>query len=150
MPASASQLAELQAVDASVNALPYNAACAAHEPSGLWKDKPDGGSFECRDYVLAKENQLRIQGGWSALDLTVVECWIEPEAVPGAPVGSAPERQYHAVLAVEAGGETWILDNRTVNLPPPTIYRWDLSPFAYLWDRRQIPGTDQFARIEAS
>ena len=55
-----------------------------------------------------------------------------------------------AVMAVEAGGETWILDNRTVNLPPPTIYRWDLSPFAYLWDRRQIPGTDQFARIEAS
>ena len=53
---------------------------------------------------------------------------------------------YHAVLAAEAGGETWMLDNRR-----PEIYRWDRDPpNPYRWALRQVAGTDGFLDISAA
>ena len=68
----------------------------------------------------------------------VVLCWIEPEPPPSNPNG-APVRQYHAVLGCRAGGDIYILDNRT-----PAIYLWSTSPYPYLWAHQQIAGTTNF------
>lgn len=122
------QMAQLQGVNAQVNAVPYDAAPRVGEYAGVWKDTPDDGLWVCRCYVLDKEKLLRGLG-WSASAMTVVECYTEND-------------EYHAVLCVEADGEDWILDSRF-----PQVYRWDQAPAAYRWDRRQLAGSTQFESI---
>jgi predicted transglutaminase-like cysteine proteinase len=135
MTALPEQLAQLRDVNTQANAIPYDAVQGAHEPADWWTDDPNAdGSFVCRDYVLLKAERLRALG-WDAASLTVVLCFTEP-------LGDPPVRAYHAVLAVEAGGETWILDNRAAD-----IYRWDQPPYPYLWDRRQVAGSTEFKSI---
>jgi len=122
---------QLCAVNSEVNAIPYDAALGEREPVDWWTDNPDAeGSYVCRDYVLTKSKRLR-ELGWPVSSLSVVLCWTEP-----------PESVYHAVLAVDVNGETWILDNRVA-----APYRWDRAPYHYRWDRRQVPGTVEFKSL---
>lgn len=132
MAATAQQIAELQRINASVNAVPYVADNPAFgELPDTWKVRPDGKGFLCRDYAIAKATEL-VAAGWPKADLSVVLCYDE--------LGD-----YHAVLAAEAGGETWILDNRY-----PTPYRWDEPPYPYRWALRQVAGTDEFRDISSA
>lgn len=135
MTATPEQLAQLRDVNTQANAIPYDDVQRLHEPADWWTDDPNaGGSFVCRDYVLLKAEHLRAFD-WPASALTVVLCWTEP-------VGNPQARAYHAVLAAEAGGETWVLDNRADD-----IYRWDAPPYPYRWERRQVAGTTEFKSI---
>lgn len=140
MPISEAQLLQLQAVNGKWNAVPYDGLPGPSEPQDWWTDIPvAGNSFVCRDYVEAKAQDLRSEG-WPATALTVILCWTEP-------LGADDTREYHAVLGVETGGETWVLDNR-IDEP----YRLDLTspsmmpPPAnrYSWERRQVGGTTEF------
>lgn len=129
MPATVEQRAELQAVNDRVNAVPYVADDPAFgELPDTWKTEPDDKGFLCRDYTIAKAGEL-IDEGWPKADLSVVLCYTELN-------------EYHAVLAAEADGETWILDNRV-----DQIYRWDQPPYPYKWALRQVAGTDEFKDI---
>jgi predicted transglutaminase-like cysteine proteinase len=134
MPATPEQLEQLQTVNDEVNAIPYDATPRFGEDAGIWKDAPDDGLWVCRCYVLDKAKKLQ-ELDWPPLSMTVVECWTEPE-------GDPPERTYHAVLAVETGDATMILDSRV-----PQVYEWDQCPYDYRWDRRQVAGTTEFESI---
>jgi predicted transglutaminase-like cysteine proteinase len=135
MTATAQQLAQLRAINNRVNAIPYQ-GLGVDQAADNWIDAPATGEvWECRDYTVAKAKALR-EAGWPVADMFVVLCWIEAE--PPAP-GRAPVRQYHAVLGCRAGGDIYILDNRT-----PDIYDWRSPPFPYLWAHQQIPGTVEF------
>ena len=137
MTATAQQLAQLRAVNSQVNAIPYQ-GLGVDQAVDNWIDAPAPGEvWLCRDYTVAKAKALR-EAGWPLSDLFIVLCWIEPEPPPGNPRG-APVRQYHAVLGCRAGGDIYILDNRT-----PDIYDWRSPPFPYLWAHQQIPGTVEF------
>lgn len=130
MPTQA-QLNRLQVLNIQVNAIPYVSLPKAGEGYDVWKDQPDGGTWECRDYVLVKMERL-IAGGWPKADLSVILCYTETN-------------EYHAVLGVEIAGETWILDSRT-----PQVYRWDQPIFAYRWVWRQVAGTDTFDDVSGA
>lgn len=132
MPASRQEIAFLRSVNDEVNQLPFVETPGPTEPVDYWSYLPEPGkSFVCRDYTEGKAQRLR-EAGWPPLSLTVILCWTEP-------VGNPQQRWYHAVLGVDCGGETWILDNRQ-----PDIYWLDQPPAPYLWDRRQIAGTVNF------
>lgn len=118
------QINQLEAVNAAVNAIPYDGTPRVGEDAAIWKDTPDDGLWVCRCYVLDKRKKL-IELGWPPAALTVVECYTE-----------APQNEYHAVLCVEVGGEDWLLDSRS-----GAVYRKDRPVFAYRWDRRQIAGS---------
>lgn len=146
MAATSEQLAELRATNARINAIPYNTIPSIGEGADVWKDTPDSGDWFCRDYVLAKADQLKTLG-WAPTDLTVVLCWTEPvKAPPDPPTGQPSDtREYHAVLACDAGGNTWVLDSRFDD-----IYLWTQPPADYLWDRQQIAGTTDFRDVSVT
>lgn len=128
--------ADLAAVNAEVDAIPYDALPARGEGADVWKDTPDGGDWVCRDYVLLKAERLQALG-WPPASLSVVLCWTEPE-----PPGS-DTREYHAVLAVDMGDPSpAILDSRF-----PQVYPMAAPPADYRWDRRQLAGTTEFAPV---
>lgn len=132
MPATTEQLAQLTAVNNRINANPYVADNARFgELPDTWKVKPDGKGFLCRDYSGAKEAELETEG-WPYETLTLDLCYDE--------LGD-----YHCVLSADAGGETWVLDNRV-----DRIYRWDEPPYPYRWALRQVAGTDGFLDIGAA
>lgn len=138
MSAAPGQLTQLQAAQDEVNADPYVPDSPVfNEPPDTWKFKPDGRGFLCRDYAEAKALALQRpdMGAWPQPAMTLVLCYTEP--VEGFPTG-----EYHAVLAVEAGEETWVLDNRV-----DAIYRWDRPPYPYRWALRQVAGTDDFLDV---
>lgn len=131
------QLNELNAVNDKWNAIPFNAVPSPDEPLALWKDKPDGGSWVCRDYTFAKADELRT-AGWNPLNLTVVELWTEIDPADG-------QREYHAVLCVDGGNsDLRILDNRARFLYPPTA-----CPFDYMGYQRQLPGSIEWQLLPA-
>lgn len=135
MAATPTQLTQLQAVNDRMNAEPYVPDNPVFgEAEDTWKFKPDGKGWVCRNYAVAKAAEL-VDEGWPKADLSVVLCYTEP--VPGFPDG-----EYHAVLWVEAGGESWVLDNRFTQ-----IYRWDQPPAPYRWALRQVAGTDGFKDV---
>ena len=125
MPASQQQIILLSAVNEQINAIPYDAVPKAGEEADTWIDAPDGGEWECRDYTIAKAKDLRNRG-WPVSDMSVVLCNDE--------LG-----EYHAVLACNAGGDIYVLDNRT-----PGIYLWNEPVYAYTWLHQQIPGSTDF------
>lgn len=138
MPATPDQLASLREVNRAANALEYVTDSPLFgEAPDTWKFRPDGKGWECRDYAEAKA--VALQGlDWPQSALSIVLCYTEP--LPGYPDG-----EYHAVLWVEAGDETWCLDNRA-----PDIYRWDRPPYPYRWALRQVAGTDGFLDISST
>jgi predicted transglutaminase-like cysteine proteinase len=132
VPLTPAQSQQLLDINRAVNELPFDATPGVGEPPDWWTDQPmAGNSFVCRDYVLMKADRLKALG-WAASALTVILCWTEP-----------PDSGYHAVLGVELPGEeTWILDSRVTEPYPMSTPR-----LAYRWDRRQVAGTTEFARI---
>jgi len=140
MTATPEQLAQLQAANDQINATPYDENVQA-DAADLWVDTPGiGTGYECRDYVLGKSKLLREQG-FPVPDMSVVLCYIEPEPPLDNPAG-APVRQLHAVLACNAGGDIYILDNRA-----PQIYLWTDPPYPYLWAQQQIASTTDFKDV---
>jgi predicted transglutaminase-like cysteine proteinase len=138
MSATTRILTTLQAVNDQINLVPYVADNPAFgEVPDTWKFRADGKGFVCRDYAVAKAAAL-IADGWPRADLSVVLCYTEP--LDGFPAG-----EFHAVLWAEAGGESWVLDNRF-----DAIYRWDKPPAPYRWALRQVAGTDGFLDISAA
>ena len=64
MSASTEQLAQMRAVNTEVDAQPYDAIPSRDEGGDVWKDRPDGGTWVCRDYALLKaETDLLWFGG---------------------------------------------------------------------------------------
>lgn len=144
MPATAQQLAELQAVNAAINAIPYQAMPGKGEGYDVWIDDPvPGDSWECRDYVL-KKGRLLAGESWPPDEMTIVTCYTEMVMVVTDPADPTSGRQYHAVLAVKAGGDIYILDSRTAEIGND-VYLWSdpNRPFHYLWWKQQIPNTLQ-------
>jgi predicted transglutaminase-like cysteine proteinase len=137
------QFALLRQVNSEVNAMVYSAIPKAGQDPARWINHPDGGTFECRDYSVAKSTELQ-RRGFPVGFMSIVECWIEPEPLPGQP-DSKPQRQWHAVLACRDAPfgtpphNVFILDNRTTD-----IYDWRSPPYPYIWGREQIAGTLEF------
>lgn len=133
---------QLQALNTSVNVIPYVAGQGPTEPVDYWSYKPEPGkSWVCRDYTEDKAEQLR-QAGWSPLALLVMLCWTEvvlPVADPSNPTSG---REYHAMLAVRVGDETWMLDSRASE-----IYLVGAPPYDYRWDKEQVPGSTGFRDV---
>lgn len=131
--------ADLQELNAWVNQTPYVAGLGPTEPVDWWTWQPEPGqSFVCRDYVEAKAEALR-DGGMDPSQLAVILCWTEPVLPP------PNDREYHAVLLVKLGGESWVLDSRFTD-----IYPWSQPPADYRWDRVQVAGTTEFRPVEST
>lgn len=124
------QLNQLQQVNTQVNEIPYSALPGPTEGGDVWKDTPDGGTWECRDYVLLKSEKLQALG-WDPCLMSVILCWAETG-------------EYHAVLGIadETTNETTILDSRF-----DSIYPMIKPPALYKWDRRQIAGSSEFMPV---
>jgi predicted transglutaminase-like cysteine proteinase len=83
---------------------------------------------DCEDYVLAKRRELIAAG--------------VPEGALSIAIGRTPRREVHAVLLIATPTGEFVLDNRS-----PWVSRWyDLN---YRWDRRQVPGSQRWARVSA-
>ncbi len=142
MSATPEQIAELQAINAKINAIPYNATPGVGEPPEWWSDtfNPNW-SWVCRDYVEAKATALR-EVGWPVEDLLTILCWTE---VVGDPSDQWGGREYHAVLRVDADGDLYILDSRVQD--PAQIYLANEPVYDYRWDKEQVVGTDGYCDI---
>ena len=119
-------------INSQVNAITYDAAIGVTEGYDEWFDAPGTAdaphSFVCRDYALMKARELR-DAGFDPATLSIILCYTELN-------------EYHAVLGVQDGADTWILDNRT-----PSPYLMSSPPYPYRWERRQIPGTTNYEEI---
>ena len=130
------RFAQLRQINTEVNAIPYQGTLAPTESRDFWKDAPDGGSFVCRDFVLDKAKRLT-EAGFDKPALTIILCWTEIRPETGN------QREYHAVLAVEDDPDTWILDSRF-----PDVRKYEEpDPQGYVWDKRQVAGTVEFAPV---
>jgi predicted transglutaminase-like cysteine proteinase len=131
------RFAQLRQINSEVNAIPYQGVTGLTEPQDFWADSPvEGQSWVCRDYVLDKAKRLT-EAGFDKAALTIILCWTEirPE--------NNNQREYHAVLAVEDDPDTWILDSR---FPDVRKYQ-EPDPQGYVWDKRQVAGTIEFAPV---
>ncbi len=108
--------AELTAVNAEFNALPY-----ATEAADDWT--PMAAEGDCDSYATAKFARL-VSLGWPIASLRLATCFVETG-------------EYHAVLLADLNGQTYVLDNR-YPLPMP----YDMLP--YKWDRLQVAGTQMW------
>lgn len=91
----------------------------------LRRQQPEG---DCEDYVLAKRRELIALG--------------VPEGALSIAIGRTNRREVHAVLLIATPGGEFVLDNRS-----SWVSRWyDLN---YRWDRRQVPGSQRWARVSA-
>ena len=128
------QLQAVAEVQAEVNAIPFEATPGPMEPVDYWEWQPEPGrSWVCRDFTERKAELLR-ERGFDPTWLTVILCFVETG-------------EYHAVLGITEGdwrygGVTTVLDSRF-----PQTYEMHSPPAAYRWDRRQIPGTEEFEQI---
>lgn len=87
--------------------------------------QPEG---DCEDYVLAKRRELIAAG--------------VPEGALSIAIGRTNRREVHAVLLIATPGGEYVLDNRS-----SWVSRWyDLN---YRWDRRQVPGSQRWARVKS-
>lgn len=120
----------LEAMNAEVNSIPFEALPKLGEGLDKWKDEPDGGSWVCKDFAMLKAERAQAMG-WPQSSLYVVLCNTEPVASDGG------QRGYHAVQAVD-DGEPYplILDSRF-----PQVYRRNECPADYEWLDQQVPLT---------
>lgn len=117
----------LEAMNASVNAIPYDAIPKLSDGYDKWKDEPDGGEWVCKDYTLNKAERAQTMG-WPQAELYAVLC--NTEIVDG-------QREYHCVQAIDDGEpQPLILDSRF-----PQVYRMNECPTDYEWLDRQVPLT---------
>ncbi len=130
MSASTEQLAQMRAVNTEVDAQPYDAIPSRDEGGDVWKDRPDGGTWVCRDYALLKAEKLQPLGFLPAA-MTFIICWTETN-------------ERHGVLCVEIDGDDWILDSRM-----PDIYLRTQAPEPYRAEERQVPGTTDAVPLPA-
>jgi len=112
---------QLASVNDQVNALPYVADVDRYARAEFWTEIDQLGG-DCEDFALEKRRRL-LALGWPIETLRVAECLVE-----------TGER--HAVLTVDAGGGTYVLDNRCAEVSTWTI----LSRRGYRWLRRQAAG----------
>lgn len=110
--------AELEQVNAEVNALPYVDDAARYGEPEFW-ERIDAGGGDCEDYALGKLNAL-LARGWPIAALRLACCYVETG-------------EYHGVLLADLGGQTYVLDNRH-----PRVMEYNLMN--YKFDRWQKAG----------
>lgn len=90
-------LAQAQAVQAAINAMPYRSDAARYGLSEFWAEL-DAHGGDCEDFALAKRAALLAQGADPA-SLHLALCWTETS-------------EFHAVLVVDTEQGSYALDNR--------------------------------------
>lgn len=110
---------DLTIVNTKVNQFPYKSDPSRFGSLEQWEEIDIEGG-DCEDFAIGKLRML-LGRGWSIQQLRLATCWVETG-------------EYHAVLLVDIGEETWVLDNRY-----PFPMEHDLLP--YKWDKLQIAGT---------
>lgn len=142
MTATPAQINQLRQVNTQGNAIPYNATPGTGEPPEWWSNEYNPAwSWVCRDYVEYKAQQLR-SAGWPVAGLLTVLTWTEVINDPNDQWGG---REMHAVLRVAANDDIYILDSRA-----PDIYKPEMPPFDYRWEKEQVAGTDGYRDISQS
>ena len=111
--------AELEAVNRHFNAMPYKL-----EAIDTWMPITKAGG-DCESYATAKYNRL-VELGWPKSALRLATCCVNFKT-----------RESHAVLLVELGGVTLVMDNRFPDL-------WTPAETGYKFDKIQIPGTQNW------
>jgi predicted transglutaminase-like cysteine proteinase len=105
--ANQTPVAQLDTVNAVVNRVPYVEDRVNYGTEDYWATPAEfiarGG--DCEDYAIAKYMLLRRAG-------------VPADAMRVAVVRDLALGTSHAILAVEAGGTTWILDNQAVDVKP--------------------------------
>lgn len=143
MVATPEQLAVMSSVNQTVNAIPYVAQEGPDEKPDWWSDVPvPGMSWVCRDYTEDKADKLK-SAGFNPMTLTTVLLYCEP-GTDAVTVDNPQGRGYHAVLGVNCGGDTWIMDSRF-----DSPYLWTDPQADYQWHLQQIPGTESFRDASA-
>lgn len=122
--------AELEQVNAAVNAMPYRADVEQFGRIEWWERATAGG--DCDDYMVMKFRRL-LELGWPVTALRFAMCHTE--------TGEA-----HGVLLADLNGQTWVLDNRQ---PRPERFQ-NLVALGYRFDRIQVAGTQQWRLYEAA
>lgn len=111
----------LRLVNTKVNLLEYKTQIGDD-----WNPFTENG-FDCNNYATRKMEELAARGV-PVKSMRLATCFVEPSAA------AEKRNRYHAVLLVDIGGITYVLDNRH---PHPMEY--DLLP--YEWHKLQIAGT---------
>lgn len=135
------QLDILTEVNNKHNLEPFvpNGAVGDHLEDDLYKDTPDGGSWVCKDYSLAKTLDLIDNYHWDKTTLSYLKCWTEPVVPPTSQNNGG--REYHMVVCAIVDNVKYILDNRV-----PYVYRKDDPVFSYIWDYELKGGTLQWIK----
>jgi len=111
-------MAELEAVNAEVNALPYVADPTRWGADEFWAEIDQAGG-DCEDFSIAKRNRL-LALGFPAKPLRLATCQTETG-------------EGHAVLTVDTDQGTLVLDNRF-----PAVLPFErLTALGYRWISRQ-------------
>lgn len=113
---------DLVVVNAKVNQFPYLSDPLRFGALEKW-EAIDAEGGDCEDFAIAKLRML-LGRGWPSSALRLATCWVETG-------------EYHAVLLVDIGEETWVLDNRY-----PYPMEWKL--LRYKWDKIQIAGSKKW------
>jgi predicted transglutaminase-like cysteine proteinase len=104
--------AQVAAINAAVNALPYRTDLALYGEPDFWERIGKVGSGDCEDYSLEKRARL-LAAGVPPEDLALALCWTQID-------------EYHAVLIVHSDAGDWVLDNRW-----PAVTRVDQIPYRF-------------------
>lgn len=106
----------LRLVNTKVNLLDYKTQIGDD-----W-DPFTANGFDCNNYATRKMEELAARGV-PVEAMRLATGWVDHE-----------KKLYHAVLLVDHGGQTYVLDNR---YPNPS--EWEMMP--YEWHKLQIAGT---------
>lgn len=106
----------LKLVNSKVNLLDYKSQIGDD-----WNPYTDNG-FDCNNYATRKMEELSARGVPKD-SMRLATAWIDHG-----------KKLYHAVLLVDMGGQTYVLDNRY-----PLPMEHDMIP--YTWHKFQIPNT---------
>jgi len=128
-------LKQLEAINAQVNAIPYQAT-GSDAAEDNWIDNPQPGVvWQCRDYAIDKAKLIRQQDPEATEYMGLVLCMTEIFKDPSFPDKPA-DRYYHAVQYVRLSGQVYILDNRIAY--PSHVVLWRPYPFDYQWLHQEM------------
>lgn len=122
-------IADLRLINAKVNRLPYTSDPAKYGLPDFWEAAEDGG--DCEDFALAKIQRLKLMG-LPISQMRIVTCFAQPYQTR-----EEKAKRGHAVLAVDLGGETLMLDNGDEIPIPAELFRHELHKI-------QVAGTRRF------